>query len=188
MRRHRYDPEPGSPELLTLYELVDLLFDVQEALERGVADPRPYEAALAELEAEAARRKFALPCVPERRLHPRHRITRLTLEQRLEAMKQAVDAGDMAGFSQTLWYLGVPELWIAFCATQRIRDPMERLLALRQVAFQLDRRIHGDEAAIEGEALRTEGLSEAAVPFVWLEQLVLAMFHRRVLLRGGFAQ
>jgi hypothetical protein len=162
-----------------------LIADVRARLAAATDDDAPvFAAALAKLEAEAARRGLQLPGVPEPSAAA---LAPIAVDQeavRLQIGRAGVHR-DLQAFALTLRHADPASLWCAFKWTRCFKDADERLLALEQVAYHLSFWLTSDrEHADSMEHHRTQRLSEVTDPLAWIEQEVLRLFHHTLRFGG----
>lgn len=118
--------------------VVGLLADVRRRVGTSrAARARRYAAALLELELEAVRRDLPVPGVHEPMAPPVAR----------QKLAPALRAGDDDAFAQIAACLDIDGLWRAYRLALDLPCRAARLRALEQVAWQMDVRLYGVDAA-----------------------------------------
>jgi hypothetical protein len=130
-------PEPSPAASLDDRGITDLLADLRERAATGAADPHEVEPAIAELEAEAARRGLELPAV-------REVIPPALAFSRFEAAL-ARDATFVAG--EALGSCDASGLWRAYRRVRAHAHAGLRIFLLRRILFCVEWGVYGEARA-----------------------------------------
>jgi hypothetical protein len=132
-------PQPEFAPAASLDDrgIIDALADLREPHAEHVLQPKHVERAIAELEAEAARRGLALPAVSEV-IPPAVAVGRFLA---------ACERDDVGAMERAIRFLDSAGMWRAYLRVQSYYEPQVRAYLLQRILYHTERRVCDEERA-----------------------------------------